>query len=857
MAPSDDGTDLAQKYKDKVQARKRGAGTHQSKFRNFTIGKSSNPNNDASASTATAVAAVVANNEDTMEKVAHTDVVRTRRNSRGIKNSTTLTTTTVTAKATRAAATATTSTESEVETISETTTAQRSIRRSSAKSTLAEGGALGLTERYQERMKTRIRGAGAHKPEYKGFTLKGIKSSKPTAGQVEQGEWSEGQTTEIDTDTTSASALADKEPRRTKSTPGPSHTTPLPGSTGPRRSTAGPRASTPSLKEMLAQPSTTIPISSSNRMTRASSRYTGQSPSFKIAWGKTLVVSESRRQEAAQARENGVATPATAPKNVAAPALPEAPATDNSALDDLEGFDGFGGGGMSPSPPRDMLTPEPERRENFPAKRKSASIIAPETTSAASDTTTATRKPSLVLAKRRRLIQEEVDENEEPLLSIKDHPKAAPKDTIRGRTTKPTTTTKESARDQPTKELATVAKASKAPYDIISRKASTKKPRQTGVTKAKSTGSSTTKPAKTSQNSLMPLKQTSLMQLNTQFSRTDLKDSSTSLASRNRGVTDDDSEDEREFEDMLQKQMSKGPSRKSSSKNTTAKKGKGPSRDTVKNYQQLQINCLKFFGPAAAIAKPAIVKNQAIGKKLPTEAEGEEVVAQGKKAVQSILQIERAPLSEMDVIAEAVRDVVNAYIDSVEDQAMVKNLQALRSELETRLIEQVDMLDDQSLLRASVKKAAAVKRELRVQLLETQRRRQRTRQELAKVRATFEREERARQRLEETHKFLTDLESLRDEVAGSDGENSEDDTSGQQTYGSSHDNVKTGLQSYIATVGARSGGAGAQDSTDTQPGMLGALVEFNRLLETMVKNTPTRVDVPGSRSDSDSSDYEL
>ncbi|KAG9068032.1 hypothetical protein KI688_011623 [Linnemannia hyalina] len=832
MAPSDDGT-----------------------------GKSSNPNNDASDSTATAVAAAVADNEDTMEKAAHTDVVRTSRNSRGIKNSTSRTTTTVTTKATRAAAaTATTSTETEVETINETTTAQRSIRQSSAKSTPADGGALGLTERYQERMKTRIRGAGAHKSEYKGFTLKGIKSSKPTAGQAEQGERSEGQTTEIDTDTTSASALADKEPRRTKSTPGPSHTTPLPGSTGSRRSTAGPRASTPSLKEMLAQPSTTIPISSSNRMTRASSRYTGQSPSFKLAWGKTLVVSESRRQEAAQARENGVATPATAPKNVATPALAAVPATDNSVIDDLEGFDGFGDGGMSPSPPRDTLTPEPGRRENFPAKRKSASIIAPEATSAASDTTAATRKPSLVLAKRRRLIQEEVDENEEPLLSIENHPKAAmatPKDSIRGRTTKPTTITKESARDQPTKEPATVAKDSKVPYDAISRKASTKKSRQTGVTKAKSTGSSTTKPAKTSQNSLMPLKQTSLMQLNTQLSRTDLKDSSTSLASRNRGVTDDDSEDEREFEDMLQKQMSKAPSRKSSTKNTTAKKGKGPSRDTVKNYQQLQINCLKFFGPAAAIAKPAIVKNQAIGKKLLTEADGEEAVAQGKKAVQSILQIERAPLSEMDVIAEAVRDVVNAYIDSVEDQAMVKNLQALRSELETRLIEQVDMLDDQSLLRASVKKAAAVKRELRVQLLETQRRRQKTRQELAKVRAAFEREERARQRLEETHKFLTDLESLRDEVAGSDGENSEDDTSGQQIYGSSHDNVKTGLQSYIATVGARSGGAGAQDGTDTRPGMLGALVEFNRLLETMVKNTPTRVDVSGSRSDSDSSDYEL
>ncbi|KAF9333132.1 hypothetical protein BGZ91_011388 [Linnemannia elongata] len=840
--------------------------THQTKFRNFTIGKSSNPNNDSSATT---YAAAVSDKDNT-KKTADTDVVRTSRSSRSTNNSTSLTTTTAVTKATTtstttsiattraaAAAATTTSTETVVETKNETKTAQRSTRQASVKSTPADGGALGLTERHQERMRTRIRGAGAHKSEYKGFSLMDIKS-KPTVEQTEQAELSEEQTTEIDTHITPAAATADKKPRRTKSTPGPSNTTPLSGSTDSRRSTAGPRASAPSLKEMLAQPSTTIPISSGNRMTRASSRYTGQSPSFKIAWGKTLVVSEARRQQLAQARENGVAT-SVAPKKVATPA----PATDNSALDDLEGFEDLGGGVMSPTLPWDISAPEPERvREDFPAKRKSPNIIAPETTSAASDTTTATRKPSLALAKRRRIIQEEVDENEEPLLSVENLPMAGmatSKDSIHGRTTKSSTATKESARDQPTKEPATVTKASKEPYDIISRKASTKKSGKTEVTKPKSTDSLTTKPAKTSQKSLMPLKQTTLMQLNTQISRTDVQDSSTSLASRNRGVTDDDSEDERDFEEMLQKQMLKASSRKSSSKNTTAKKGKGPSRDTVKNYQQLQINCLKFFGPAAAIAKPAIVKNQSIGRKLSAEADGEEAVVQGKKTVQSILHIERAPLSEMDVIADAVREVVNVYIDSVDDQAMVKNLQAFRSELETRLIEQVDMLDDQSLLRASVKKAAAVKRELRVQLLETQRRRQRTRQELAKVRAEFEREERARQRLEETHKFLIDLESLRDEVAGSDDENSDDDTSRQQAYDSLNDDVKTGLHSYIATVGARSGGAGAQDDTDTRPGMLGALVEFNRLLETMVKNTPTRtnVSVSVSGSDSDSSDYEL
>ncbi|KAF9155292.1 hypothetical protein BG015_010407 [Linnemannia schmuckeri] len=838
----------------------------QPKFRGFSLGKSSNSSNDAAASIPAAAAAAVTDNEDKTENAANTDVIntsRSRRSSRSMKNSASHTSTT----------TATATSENVVETRKETTTVQRDIKQSFVKSTPANGGALGLTERYQERMRTRIRGAGAHKSDFKGFTLKDIKSGKPAveqaeqadqADQVDQAERSGRRTTAVGMDTKSAAASADKGLRRTKSTPGSSNTTPLPSTADPRRSTAGSQESTLSLKDMLAQPSTTIPISSNSRMTRAASRYTGQSPSFKLAWGKTLVVSETRRQEAAQARENGMATPAAiAPRAVTTPAT-QAPVEDNNAVDGLDGFDDFGDDGMPPTLARDTPAPESERvREDFPAKRKSSSIITPETTSTATDTTTATRKPSLALTKRRRLIQEEADENEEPLLSIEGLPMAAmatPKDSVYGRTTKPTITTKESMRDQSTKESVTATKVFKAPTDIISRDTSTKKSGQTDGKKSKSTSSSTTKPTRTTQESTkqkstIPLKQTTLMQLNGSSSKKDVEDRSTSLAARSRGVADDDSEDDRVFEKKLQKQMSKATSRKSSSRATAARKRKGPSSDTVKNYQQLQINCLKFFGPAAAIAKPATVKNKAIGKKLSDGVDDEEAVVQGKRSVQSILHIERAPLSEMDVIADAVRDVVDDYIDSVEDQTMMKDLRTLRSELETRLIEQVDMLDDHSLLRASVKKAAAVKKELRVQLLETQRRRQKTRQELAKVRADFEREERVRHRLEETHKFLTDLESLRDEVVGSDGEGSGDDDSGGKTGSSPHDNVKTGLHSYIATVGARSGGAGAQDGTDTRPGMLGALVEFNRLLETMVKNTPTKSIVSGS--DSDSSDYEL
>jgi hypothetical protein len=66
-------------------------------------------------------------------------------------------------------------------------------------------------------------------------------------------------------------------------------------------------------------------------------------------------------------------------------------------------------------------------------------------------------------------------------------------------------------------------------------------------------------------------------------------------------------------------------------------------------------------------------------------------------------------------------------------------------------------------------------------------------------------------------------------------------------------------------VGRRFGSTGSQgDDKDTRPGILGALVEFNRLLETMVKNTPSTpanataaaalADISGSDSDSSDSD---
>ncbi|KAK3815464.1 MAG: hypothetical protein J3Q66DRAFT_209847 [Benniella sp.] len=265
---------------------------------------------------------------------------------------------------------------------------------------------------------------------------------------------------------------------------------------------------------------------------------------------------------------------------------------------------------------------------------------------------------------------------------------------------------------------------------------------------------------------------------------------------------------------------------------TRTKKSKGSSRTT----SQLQIHCLKFWGPFSALGRPATAKKKKTTKKPPVQGEPSTSQEAGlSQKVQSILQFEDAPLSEMDVIADAVRDVVDTFIDSIEDKAMAKELMIMRSELETVLIEQVDMLDDHILLKASVKKAAAVKKELRVRLLETQRQRQKTREELKRVRANFEREERARRRLEDTHNFLTDLEALRDHIVGSDDE-SADASEDERTKDHEDDNLKTGLQSLIATVGSRCGKPATGGNTNTPSHMLKTLREFNQLLEETGKN---------------------
>ncbi|GJJ79070.1 hypothetical protein EMPS_11429 [Entomortierella parvispora] len=423
--------------------------------------------------------------------------------------------------------------------------------------------------------------------------------------------------------------------------------------------------------------------------------------------------------------------------------------------------------------------------------------------------TSGTSKPAPAPVKRRRLIVDEVDENEDPDLVHTNLTKA-----VNG--------------------SSTTSRRSKA---VDGQKAA---PGPSKTAGPDSTGDdSTTKSNSLSRSSKKPLRQTTLMHLSSNTLKSKDGNSKAVEASTSRATEDESDGSDSDFAKTISKVDKANavmPTKKAASKGNR----KGLSDQTVKTYKQLQIHCLKYWGPKAPVSQPAKISQQP-----PAEAEtGSETVATtaaeaastdvARKTVQSVLQIDQAPLSEMDVIADAVRGVVDKFIDQMEDRAMAKELLTFRNELETLLIEQVDMLDDHSVLRASVKKAAALKKELRSRLLETQRARQRTRQELKRVRSSFEREERARRRLEETHKFLTDLEALRDEVTGSED--------GPDIHTQDKDldlrDTKTGLQSLLATVGARCGGdSGSTRDGDFEPtGVLGALKEFNQILETLEKS---------------------
>ncbi|KAF9566180.1 hypothetical protein EC968_003833 [Mortierella alpina] len=648
-------------------------------------------------------------------------------------------------------------------------------------SALGESSAAELAKRYQEKAQARKRGAGSHQPKFRGFSLKTLSDKADIAA-------SEGRKIA----STNAEASKTKSTRQLKLT------------------TA--QATTNDAEQNASAPNDALALKDTGLNERYQERFktrvrgTGQdravvvesatvtrssvSPGFKIAWGKKTTVITSETSSHSKDRLQRTTTPE--PDEVLG-------STHEATLPDYDDFDQ----GQMPSPTRDEEEVQTapvdagesvQRREAVRSKRKPiSSTLVPEAA--------VNGKRSGVSSKRRRIINEETDENEDPLsvteIQSVDHLKALAGKSARkangGDDAVPTKSTRAvpSSRVPPTK-------TSKAGRAALSKETSG------------------------------PLRQTTLVQLSSKPGQ--------NTSSRDQDSAPEADQSDSDFISSMaissRHALTAKSDRKSTKKTATASQ-KVPSDKTVKNYKQLQIHCLKFWGPATAVSRPATVSNQTIARQLPVEGEvpPERDSTPKQKLVQGILQVEEAPLSEMDVIAEVVRDTVDKFIESIEEQAIAKDIQTFRSELETALIEQVDLLDDHSLLRASVKKASALKKELRVRLLETQRGRQRTRMKLQRVRSDFEREERARRRLEETHKFLTDLETLREEVEGSDNDQENERLSNGQK-----DQAKTGLRSLIATVGSRcQGGSASADATDASSGLLGTLADFNRTLEAMEK----------------------
>ncbi|KAF9189921.1 hypothetical protein BGZ51_009133 [Haplosporangium sp. Z 767] len=841
---------LAEKYKERAQARKRGAGTHQPKFRGFSLTKSV-------LETANATTAVVTDNESSTTTIAKT----------AVSASTTTVAQKVT-KATRAVDTTRTETETEVQTQRTQTQLSRAI--SSIKPATATANGTGLNEKYQERFKARSRGAG-------GFSLKSTKGSEQSKGPVQSGRRRSARHTVIDVPATAEQGQGSQEEEETpiptltasNSRSGTTHRSkPTPNTQdeplSKNRDSLAKERNTPSIRRNAIKDDATAGSSSasdsrrsktdigfpvlpkaltkkskktqatesvhgrtsersadsipqtpnpSNRASRSASRQSGVSPGFKITWGKNTTILTSEPG----GRSKGDSSKA---RDIISTSRPVAEDTyDDLAVGNDDEY-------QMPSPVHDTADHELILNSQDPApirdinqkKRKSSAMPT-------SDTSIISGKRNATLGKKRRIIQEEIDENQDPLPV---HEKQA------------TNHAKVTDSDRK-KKLGTSEASSNDAYRSKAEKSVKATARKEGA---------------------KPLRQATLAQLvpKTTEKKHDRKISASTSRHSDPIIGDDESDSD--F--MASKSrpsvfnVSTGLGEGKMKKKLASKGSKGPSDRAVQTYKQLQIHCLKMWGPSTFISRPETASNKTKGKQASVNGKksADEDTTASRKLVQGVLQIDDAPLSEMDVIAEAVRDVVDNFIDTIEDQDMVKEMLTLRSDLETVLIEQVDMLDDHSLLRASVKKAAALKKELRAQLLETQRRRQRTREELKRVRAGFEREERARRRLEETHKFLTDLEALREEVAGSD-----DESDDEQRASSEGESVKTGLHSLIATVGSRCGGAGSTMNKEIQPGVLGALVEFNQLLETVEKGvrsmpliTPSQKVTTSRRIDSEDSD---
>ncbi|KAF9201994.1 hypothetical protein BGZ49_007816 [Haplosporangium sp. Z 27] len=628
--------ELAQKYKEKALARKRGAGTHQPKFRGFTLGKTTTsattttaPSNDKSVSAIT----------ENVDNIPVVDIP--------------------------ILATAKTAAKSKTLQVLESVEVQTPF--SENLTTTPSSSSSGLNEKYQERFMARFRGSGSHQPGFKGFTLKPTtrsserldrrKSLEPTIlppntsiEPIEQESSSSSRHTDKQSEkstrnktkkdtreshnakrvelTNALKALSitkdDSNTRGSEKLPPSSsrqHTKPI-STTGKERSASSNlKAPTSGRYTDSTQPLDAATTTPGGKLTRSASRSSGYTPDFKITWGKNntvLTTSSSASNRQSETRDKQLESH-------------QRPVIEDT-IDDTGFVDDFDPIEYIPSPTRDITGQEPDTiprksaaaREVNKSKRKPISTPAPDTMAQ-----TSTRKNGHGVGKRRRLIQEEVDENEDP---------------------QPIHQNQVSSRSNINDGL----KKSTLDYQENKDKRS-----EVQVNKDKKIK---TKPAKSNQavsnlenptsrhDTSRPLRQTTLMHLASKPTRKD-------EATTRNPIISDDSGDESDFVINSTKKSKSSTSDKRSSSKKTGITGKGASEQTVKTYKQLQIHCLKFWGPFGAASRPATVTNRATAKQLPVEGE-----APIQKTVQSVLEIDDTPLTEMDVIAEAVRDVVDNFM---------------------------------------------------------------------------------------------------------------------------------------------------------------------------------------------------
>ncbi|GES90360.1 hypothetical protein GLOIN_2v1655488 [Rhizophagus clarus] len=165
-----------------------------------------------------------------------------------------------------------------------------------------------------------------------------------------------------------------------------------------------------------------------------------------------------------------------------------------------------------------------------------------------------------------------------------------------------------------------------------------------------------------------------------------------------------------------------------------------------------------------------------------------------------------AKLNEFDIIGDVINETITEFLN--ENNSFKKEIQCFKNEIESHLLEQSDLLDEQIMLRSSLKKSKTRMNCLRQEMLDVQRERDKVRKELTNERRTFANEEQERKKLEQAHNFLTDLETLREAV----------DAEGNMQEDQEDEEILDGFKGLLVSVTSRKG-------------RFDALCRFNMLLE--------------------------